>query len=73
MDNVNNASKYATADDFNRWTERAKTMTDAELDYGMRDAAKTATLLDKHDPVLAGRYMDEAATYAQEIMNRRAR
>jgi len=64
-------TKHTTATDFARWESKAKTMTDAALTWSIRDAFQCARNLDSFDPVAAGRYSDEASTYAQELSRRR--
>ncbi len=64
-------SQHATAADFVKWAEKAKTMTDAELVWSTRDAFQASRLLDKVDGTRAGYYADEGHTYNQELNNRR--
>lgn len=56
---------------------RAQTMTDSELHFARMDAVKAAEAMDKLDRIdgqdRAGRYRDEASTYAGELRRRAAR
>ncbi|NBT53204.1 MAG: hypothetical protein EBT12_16945 [Marivivens sp.] len=63
---------HATAADFEAWETRARTMTNAELLWSIRDASECARNFDSFDPIAAGRYADEASTYGQELNRRRA-
>jgi hypothetical protein len=65
-------SQHATAEDFAKWKEKAKSMTDYALIYSARDAFQCARNFDKIDSVVAGRYTDEGCTYGQELSRRRA-
>jgi hypothetical protein len=65
-------TKHATAADFANWESKAKSMTIPALLWSIRDASKCARNFDGFDPVTAGRYADEASTYAQELNRRRA-
>jgi len=66
-----NPKRHATADDFSRWEERAKTMSISALDYSIKDALAAAKAIGSHDPARSGRYMDEAYTYADEKRRRK--
>lgn len=64
-------ANYATPEDFNRWAERARGMSLAELNYAIKDcleASRAAGNLGK--PVAEGRYCDEAYTYMDERVRR---
>ena len=61
---------YATAADFTRWTEKAQTMTVAELHYAAVDCFQTASNWRGVDDVVEGFYLDQGLTYSDE-MNRR--
>ena len=63
-------ANYATAEDFARWEERAKGMTDAELIGSARDARAAAKAMRGWNPIAEGRYDDEAFTYGDEIRRR---
>ncbi len=65
-------SQHATAEDFAKWAEKAKSMTDSALIYSARDAFQSARNFDRVDSVVAGRYTDEGCTYRQELSRRRA-
>jgi len=62
---------HATAEDFNTWEARAKTMTVAQLLYTVRDCREAAEAMRGHDPVKEGFYMDQASTYGMELNRRR--
>lgn len=61
---------YATASDFTTWTERAKSMTVAELLYTVNDCRQAAEAMRGWNPIKEGFYMDQASTYGMEL-NRR--
>ena len=61
---------YATAADFTAWTERAKSMTVAELLYTVNDCRQAAEAMRGWNPIKEGFYMDQASTYGMEL-NRR--
>ena len=63
---------YATAEDFATWEAKAKSMTDAELLWSARDARAAAEAMRGWNPIVEGRYDDEAHTYGDEIRRRRA-
>lgn len=63
-------TRHATAVDFTSWEERAQAMSIPALAYSARDAYEAARAADGHDPVAAGRYRDEAATYDRELRRR---
>jgi len=65
-------ASYATAADFTRWEERAKSMSDAELLYNAQHARRAAEAMRGWNPIAEGRYDDEAHTYGDEIRRRRA-
>lgn len=65
-------ANYATAADFTRWEEKAKTMTMEELFHSARDARAAAEAMRGWNPIAEGRYDDEAHTYGDEIRRRRA-
>lgn len=60
---------HATAEDFTRWTDKAKAMTAAELDYAIKDAGQAAAC----DTPKSMYYRDEMLTYQQELNARRSR
>ncbi len=63
---------YATPDDFSKWQAKAEKMTVEALAWSARDAHKAAIAVEEHDPILAGRYTDEAMTYETELRYRHA-
>jgi hypothetical protein len=67
------ATEHATAEDFARWENKARTMTDAELVYAARDAREAEARMRGWNPVKEGYYSDEASTYGDELRRRRAR
>jgi len=62
--------RHATAEDFQQWEDRAKSMTDSELWYAARDCRKVEELWRGHDPMVEGFYSDQAATYGTELRRR---
>jgi len=63
-------ANHATAEDFARWEEDAKEMTDAALLWSARDARRAAEAMRGWNPIAEGRYDDEAHTYGDEIRRR---
>ena len=63
-------ANYATASDFTTWSERAKSMTVAELLYTVNDCRQAAEAMRGWNPIKEGFYMDQASTYGMEL-NRR--
>lgn len=63
---------YATAEDFKRWEEKAHGMTTSALEWSMNDAWDASRAMEDHNPVLAGRYGDEAMTYQRVLLARKA-
>lgn len=61
----------ATAEDFRKWEERAKSMSDAELVYAARDCRKAEEAMRGWNPIREGYYSDEACTYGDELRRRR--
>jgi hypothetical protein len=61
----------ATAKDFSRWQEKARTMSDSELLYSAKDCRRAEEAMRGWNPVAEGRYADEAFTYGDEIRRRR--
>ena len=57
--------------DFKKYEAKAKTMTDAELLYVIRDCREAAEAMKGHNPEREGHYEDEAHTCAMEITRRR--
>jgi hypothetical protein len=64
---------FATADDFQRWEAKARTMTVAELFYSARDCRKAEAAMRGWNPIREGYYSDEACTYGDELRRRRAK
>lgn len=63
---------YATAADFNTWTDRAKSMSTADLLYTIRDCQQAAEGMRGWNPIKEGFYMDQASTYGMELNRRKA-
>lgn len=63
---------YATAADFTNWSERAKSMTVAELLYTVNDCRQAAKSMVGWNPIKEGFYMDQANTYSMELNRRKA-
>ena len=71
MDATNTPRSHATPACFAAWETRAKSYCVAQLRYAVRDcheAADAADSMGKH--IVAGRYLDEAATYMRELRTR---
>lgn len=64
---------HATPADFSRWAELAKGMTDASLLYTIKDCREAAAAMRGWNPNREGFYLDQGATYAQELARRRSR
>lgn len=73
MMNQTTTGVVATSDMFARWTDRAVSMSVAELNYAIHDCASTAAACERFDGVTAGRYRDELATYRMELNARGVR
>jgi hypothetical protein len=65
--------KAATPQDFARWAEKARSMSDSELLYSARDCRKAEEAMRGWNPIAEGRYSDEAFTYGDELRRRRGR
>ena len=63
---------YATAADFTTWETRAKDMTTDCLIYTVKDCHETAESMRGWNPIREGFYMDQMATYGDELRRRRA-
>ena len=63
----------ATASDFLRWEEKARSMTVAELLWSARDCRQAEAAMRGWNPIAEGRYSDEACTYGDELRRRRQR
>ena len=61
----------ATAEDFQRWEEKAQGMTDYALWYSANDAFLAAKAMAGHDPVAEGYYYDQGGTYLRELNRRK--
>ncbi len=64
-------TEYATAQDFDTWSARAKTMTVAELLYTVKDCQEAEAANRGWNPVKEGYYSDQACTYGMELTARR--
>jgi hypothetical protein len=62
----------ATAADFARWEEKAKSLPDAFLLSAIRDCMAASKAMAGFDPIAEAWYADEGFTYIDE-MNRRKR
>ena len=60
----------ATAADFTRWALNASKMTSAQLQWSAADAREAAEAVESYAPTQAGKYLDEAMTYEQELKTR---
>lgn len=63
--------RHATAEDFCKWEEMAKGMTDAQLYYAARDCRQVEANFRGFDPVVEGFYSDQACTFSDELRRRR--
>ena len=61
---------HATASDFQRWEDHAKTLDSYSLRYIIRDCRKAAQCMRGFNPVREGYYEDQAFTYADEYHRR---
>ena len=61
--------KHATAENFVTWERKAKAMTDAGLEWSMKDCRETAAI----QPWNECYYLDEFATYSMELRKRQAK
>ena len=64
--------RHATAADFQKWEEQAKSMTTDCLRYSAADCRKVEALWRGVDPMVEGFYSDQAATFGMELARRRA-
>lgn len=62
--------RHATVQDFERWYEKAKQMSDYELWYAARDCRKVEAAWRGVDGVVEGFYSDQASTYSDELRRR---
>ena len=62
--------RHATAEDFQNWESKAKTMTDAELRYVAAECRQVASLWRGHDGIVEGFYDDQASTYGTVLRRR---
>lgn len=67
------ATEHAMPQDFARWREQAKQMTDEELIFVIRDCRKAAEAMRGWNPVKEGYYEDQAFTYSDERFARSAK
>lgn len=63
--------RHATAEDFQKWEEQAKQMTDQQLWYAARDCRQVEQNFRGFDPMVEGFYSDQAATFSDELRRRR--
>ena len=63
-------TEHATADDFTNWEAMAKGMTTCSLQYTVRDCSQAAAAMRGWNPIREGFYMDQLATYQQELSRR---
>ena len=63
-------SKFATADDFQRWEDHAKTLDCYTLKYIMKDCKECRDNFDHFDSIRAGYYSDQMSTYGAELHRR---
>jgi hypothetical protein len=66
----NMKSEHATAADFSRWEEQAKSMTNSALYYTVKDCFAAARAMQGWNPVKEGYYRDQGCTYHKEYMSR---
>ena len=64
--------RHATAADFQKWEDQAKSMTVACLVYSAADCRKVEAIWRGVDPMVEGFYSDQAATFGMELARRRA-
>ena len=64
---------YATAEDFNTWETRARTMTEAELRYAAEDCRRAEAAMRGWNPIREGFYSDQAHTFGDELRRRQGR
>ncbi len=62
--------RHATAEDFQNWESKAKSMTVAELMYAAKECREVASLWRGNDPVVEGFYDDQASTYGTVLRRR---
>jgi hypothetical protein len=62
--------RHATAEDFQNWENKAKSMTVAELMYAAKECREVASLWRGTDPVVEGFYDDQASTYGTVLRRR---
>ena len=65
-------SRHATAADFAEWRSHAQGCDNAALRFIIADCRSAELAMQGHDPVKEGFYSDQAATYADELRDRRA-
>tara|TARA_Y100000004_G_scaffold74308_1_gene83476 strand:+ start:306 stop:536 length:231 start_codon:yes stop_codon:yes gene_type:complete len=62
--------RHATAEDFQNWERKAKTMDYAELKYAAKECREVASLWRGVDGMVEGFYDDQASTYATAARRR---
>ncbi len=67
---ANILNEYATAEDFQRWEDHAKTLDCYSLKYVIKDCKRSADCFDKDYPIRAGYYLDQMSTYGAELYRR---
>jgi hypothetical protein len=63
--------RHATAEDFQNWESKAKTMDYAELKYAAKECREVASLWRGVDGMVEGFYDDQASTYATAARRRK--
>jgi len=63
-------SKFATADDFQRWELDAKSLDCYSLKCVIKDCKQSADNFDHYDNIRAGYYLDQMSTYGAELHKR---
>ena len=59
--------RHATAEDFQNWENKAKSMTAAELKYAAKECREVASLWRGVDGMVEGFYDDQASTYGTAL------
>lgn len=60
----------ATATDFSRWEQQARTMDEASLHYAINDCRTAAEAMRDWNPDREAYYIDQAHTFADELKRR---
>lgn len=61
---------FATAENFARWESHAKTLDCYSLKYIIQDCKQAADNMKGWNPIREGYYLDQMATYGQELTRR---